>query len=331
MEMVRPARLLRQRWLRHTRLGLTVVAVALVEVVSFSAPNPISTAFARAEFDTAAGGRVILEVDLDRASHQEEALERVRMTIANRLEGVTGHTVLVHEKGSRLVVDLPEAGWEQLLRTKPGLNGLRTLFVTGRIELTMVDDGDATLARLSGLRSGIGLEWDRHLGPQHAVDAPYLKSSDPQALLAFAGNLSRPGRRLAVSVKPDAEGEYRTYLLDDPAPLTGDGVAEAHVAFRRGADDPNVTVSFTEGGARSLHALTSNKRFWRLAVVLDGRVAAAPVLMAPIQGGICELSLWFGRPKTEALNEARELSVILTSGPLAAPVRLISAEPLGSR
>jgi preprotein translocase subunit SecD len=332
MEMVRRARLLAQRWLRQAQLALTVLAVALIQVASFNPSNPLSTASARAEFAAVVGGRLILGVDLQRASHQEQLLERVRKTIANRLKSATGHTVLVQEKGSRLVVDLPEAAWERLLRIKSGLNGLRSLFVTGRLELTMVDDEDATLARLSGLPPGIGLEWDRYLGPKDVtVTAPYATSSDAQALLAFVGDLGRPGRVLAVSVKPDAKGKYRTYLLDDPAPLTGDGVAEAHVSFRRGEDWPNVTVSFTEGVAQSLDTLTSNNRFRRLAIVLDGRVVAAPIITAPIRGGICEIELWFKRPTAEALNEASDLSAILTSGPLAAPVRLISAEPLSGR
>src|SRR5258708_164266 len=134
MEMVRGARLLAQRWLRQAQLALTVLAVALIHVASFNSSNPLSTASARAEFATVVGGRLILDVDLQRASHQEQLLERVRKTIANRLKSATGHTVPVHEKGSRLVVELPEAAWGRLLRIKPGLNSLRSLFVAGSLE-----------------------------------------------------------------------------------------------------------------------------------------------------------------------------------------------------
>jgi hypothetical protein len=48
-------------------------------------------------------------------------------------------------------------------------------------------------------------------------------------------------------------------------------------------------------------------------------------------GGRLVLELWHGRPEAEARFEARVLSAILTSGPLAAPVRLIAAEPLAGR
>jgi preprotein translocase subunit SecD len=132
------------------------------------------------------------------------------------------------------------------------------------------------------------LEWDRFIGPKSApATAPYVKSNDRDALLALAERLSRPSRRVfAMSLHSNAEGEYRTYLLEQPARLTGDAVAEAHVAFRKGYENPNVTVSFTKDGAQSLVALTNNNLYRRLAIVLDGRVLAAPVMTSRIRGAV---------------------------------------------
>jgi hypothetical protein len=55
---------------------------------------------------------------------QGAALERVRKTIAKRLELVTGQAVPVRTEGSRMIVALPDAAWKRLLRLKLGSNGI---------------------------------------------------------------------------------------------------------------------------------------------------------------------------------------------------------------
>lgn len=307
-------------------------AAASIGFACLKLSNPVSVAIARLELATLGGARLVLDVDLDRAAEQQKVLEQVRKTIAKRLETATGHTVLVHGEGSRLFADLPRRAWAQLLRVNPGVDGLQKLFISAKLEFTIVDDEDASLKRLSELPPGITLEReDRLLGPKDAfLTVPYLASKDWQALLAFAKDRAPAGRVLAVSLKPDGTGEYRTYLLHERAALTGKDVSDARVSINRGEKWPSVVVAFTEPGARSLDSLTTSNRWRRLAIVFDGRVHSAPVITTPITGGYCEINLGgYKRPVVDALQEAKDLSLILKSGALAAPVHLVSVDPVG--
>jgi hypothetical protein len=158
---------------------------ALAAVGSLNPATPISTAVNGAIRGAVVGGRLILDVDLDRALDNGRLLERVSTTIADRLKSATGETVRVHATGSRLIVEVPLPAWERLWRIKPGLPALQSLFVTGRFEFTLVDDEDATLVRLAHLPPGIAFQRDHYLGPNSTGVAPYLTSTDDQTLLAF--------------------------------------------------------------------------------------------------------------------------------------------------
>lgn len=321
------------RWLKAARVLLVALAVVAAGVAWFKVSDRVYGAIARVEVATFGGGRLVFDVDLDRGAPAEELLARVRKTIASRLENVTGHTVVVHGEGSRLFADLPRRAWAQLLRVKPRLDGLQQLFVTAKLEFAIVDDADTTLARLSGLPSGIAVDWDRYEGANRAiVTAPYLTSNDWEALRAFGRDRAPAGRVLSVSLNPDGTGKYRTYLLHERAALTGDDVADARVAFDSGENPrPYVGVTFNEPGARLFESLTANNVFRRLAIVFDGRVDSAPIIQSAIPGGYCAIHLGGSKPIAEVLKEAKDLSLLLRAGALAAPVHLVSVEPLGPR
>src|SRR5216684_1207572 len=132
---------------------------------------------------------------------RDQLLERLRGRIASRLERFTGHTVLVHSEGSRLFADLPPRALAQLERLQRGRDTLQRLFIPARLEFKVVDDSDQTLARLTSLPPEVTLEWDRYQGPGGAlVTAPYLTSSDGQALRALIREMAPAERVFAISL-----------------------------------------------------------------------------------------------------------------------------------
>ena len=319
------------RWRRAARILLAALGVVAAGIVWIQLEHPVSAAIAHAELAVWGGGRLVLDVDLDRGPQDKVVLERVRKTIASRLEKATGHTVLVHAEGSRLHADLPPRALAQLRRVMPRLDGLEKLLVPAKVELTIVDDADSTVARLSGLPPGVTVDWDHYEGAGGAiVTAPYLTSKDAQALLVLGKDRAPPGRVLAVSLRPDQSGKYRTYLLQERAALTGDEIRDARVAFDQpdGKPRPYVSVGFSKRGTQMFADLTARNVFRRVAIVFDGRVESAPIVQSAIPTGYCSIHLGGVKPVKEQLQEAKDLSLLLTSGALAAPVRLVSVEPL---
>ncbi len=265
---------------------------------------------------------------------RDQLLERLRGRIASRLERFTGHTVLVHSEGSRLFADLPPRALAQLERLQRGRDTLQRLFIPARLEFKVVDDSDQTLARLTPLPPEVTLEWDRYQGPGGAlVTAPYLTSSDGQALRALIREMAPAERVFAISLGLDAAGKYRTFLLHERAGLTGEYVTDARAAFDGSGDSPRpyVSVTFNKRGARLFGSLTAGNVSRRLAIVLDGQVDSAPIIQTAITEGVCSIHLGGVKPIQEVLQEAKDLSLLLRSGALAAPVRLIAIERIPAR
>jgi preprotein translocase subunit SecD len=268
------------------------------------------------------------------ATVREQLLAGVRGTIARRLERFTGHTVLVHSEAARLFADLPRRALVELERRQRGDDTLQKLFIPARLEFKVVDDEDRTLARVTPLPPGVTLEWDRYQGPGGAlVTAPYLTSSDGQALRGVIRDVAPAERVFAIGRGADAAVKYRTFLLHERAGLTGEYVRDARVAFDRTSENPRpyVSLRFNERGARLFGSLTAGNVSRRLAIVLDGEVDSAPIIQNAITEGVCSINLGGAKRIDEMLHEAKDLSLLLKSGALAAPVRLISAERIPPR
>ena len=108
----------------------------------------------------------------------------------------------------------------------------------------------------------------------------------------------------------DAQGE--PYLLEKNVPLTGEGLANAHVNYGQ-FGSPEVSFALTPEGSKIFSQLTAANIGRRLAIVLDGRVKSAPVIQSQIsdQGQIT------GRFTQQ---EALDLALVLRSGALPAPL-----------
>jgi preprotein translocase subunit SecD len=67
-----------------------------------------------------------------------------------------------------------------------------------------------------------------------------------------------------------------------------------------------------------------------MAIVLDDTVDSAPIIQTEIPGGVCTIHLGGLKPVQEILNEAKDLALVLKSGALPAPVRILEERSVGA-
>ena len=142
-----------------------------------------------------------------------------------------------------------------------------------------------------------------------------MVSADPELLKKATAGESVEGYELLR----DAQGE--PYLLEKKVPLTGAGLANAHVNYGQ-FGSPEVSFALTPEGSKIFSQLTGANIGRRLAIVLDGKVKSAPVIQSQIsdQGQIT------GRFTQQ---EAMDLSLVLRSGALPAPLYVEEERTVG--
>jgi len=104
--------------------------------------------------------------------------------------------------------------------------------------------------------------------------------SDLQAAVRFEVRLAedRPAPGLREVKVPDSD---RSIYLHDEVVVTNSDIAAARV-ISSGQGHYSVGVEFSASGAEKMRAATANHIGKPVAILLDGQVAAAPVLRTPI-------------------------------------------------
>jgi len=112
-------------------------------------------------------------------------------------------------------------------------------------------------------------------------------------------------------------------LVESTTLMTGDVVSDARV---RPGDLPNsriVALDLNARGARLFEDITSANVKRRLAIILDDTIYSAPVIQERIPGGRAVISGSF------TADEARDLSIVLRTGALPAPVSIAEERTVG--
>jgi preprotein translocase subunit SecD len=116
-------------------------------------------------------------------------------------------------------------------------------------------------------------------------------------------------------------------LLKRQVVLTGDRINDAQPGFDGQTGEPAVHINLDGTGARIFQQLTRDNVGKRMAMVLvekgKGEVVTAPVIRTEIGGGRVQIS---GRMTTV---EAREVSLLLRAGALAAPMEIVEERTVG--
>jgi len=256
---------------------------------------------------------------------KESAVDQAVKTIRNRVDkwGVSEPTIAKRGDAS-ILVQLPGYSNPEIGKT-------------AQLEFKIVDDTDQTVTKLKDLPPGVTLNWDRYNGAGDAlVSSPYLESKDRAALVQYLKDKAPSGHVFAIGKvegRARADATYRSWLLDQKQGMTGEYITDAAVRFDNSPGEgnrPYVEVRFNRTGADLFGKLTKENVKRRMAIVLEDTVDSAPIIQTEIPGGICSIHLGGLKPVNEVVEEARQLVLLLQSGALPAPVRILEERSVGA-
>src|SRR3954467_212423 len=261
---------------------------------------------------------------------KESAVDQAVKAIRNRVDkwGVSEPTIAKRGDAS-ILVQLP--GYSNPEKAK------ELIGKTAQLEFRIADDSDTTITTLKDLPAGVTLDWDRYEGAGGAqVSSPYLTSKDRALLEQYIKDKAPKDHAIAIGkVESRVRGDttYRNWLLDKKQGLTGEYITDARVAFDQSPGEgnrPYVQLTFNKTGADLFGTLTKNNVKKRMAIVLDDTVDSASIIQSEIPGGICSIHLGGLKPVNEILDEAKDLALVLKSGALPAPVRILEERSVGA-
>ncbi|MDQ3035777.1 MAG: protein translocase subunit SecD [Myxococcota bacterium] len=272
---------------------------------------------------------------------RETAVEQARETIGNRIDEMGLREASVMSRDTDIIVELPGASEADFERMR------EIIARTARLEFKVVDDLGDFVQGLDDIPEGITRTTEvvsaGEENPQ--VVSNYLLASGVGArelLQTYVRTLEDADRvpddhQLAIGQAETgeldegetAEEAWRTYYLYRRADLTGDAIDDASVAVDPQDNQPYVSIVFNGAGARAFEQLTGANVKRRMAIVLDDRVASAPVIQQRIGGGRAQITLGGFREYNELLNEANDLTIVLRAGALPAPIRPSNEQLIG--
>lgn len=184
-------------------------------------------------------------------------------------------------------------------------------------ETTVVREGEADiLVQLPGIQDP---ERAKELIGKTAVLE--FKLLDDKRQLAAGETEAPPGDEI-LEGQPQ-EGGATHYLVESPVLMTGETVTDARVRPGAQGQGPYVTVDLNPAGADTFGTLTTENVGRHLAIILDDTVYSAPVIKEPIPGGHVQITGNF------TFEEAHALAIVLRSGALPAPVKIIEERTVG--
>lgn len=149
-------------------------------------------------------------------------------------------------------------------------------------------------------------------GPDPAVLRDYVARSG----IAIPAELELVFEHVtATHTAGDDHDYWRSYLVERASALDGTAIADAITSYDQYTGRPIVLLDFDERGARVFGELTARIAGRKLATMLGGVVASAPIINGPIRGGRASITMG-GSVASEQEREARALSEVLRFGGL---------------
>jgi protein-export membrane protein SecD len=324
--------------MRHMKLGwLVVMALGLAACDRLQAPVsplPADSPYILVELDVAADHENLLEGLSQRmAAALREAspsirynargadAEAARIRLADVADLPRARQALaeitvgfdVSEKADGLIEVRPTPASDQALaeghRTQIIEILRRRLDPTGASRVSLEPHGDRRiLVRVADAEA---------LDAARAVITPMAQITfhmvhDVAAEAAAAGDLPR-GTVFAQPYLSDGQSEI---VLERPE-FTGEHIANASPSTDSYTGQFVLAFQFDSEGARRFCRITTDHTGSRFAILLDGRVLTAPTINEPICGGSGQISGNF------TAQSANELALLMRSGALPAPVRIV--------
>jgi len=258
----------------------------------------ISEQFPNLSLESVSEGKIVYNLDAQEIKRiKESSVEQALETIRNRVDefGVTEPTIHT-QSGNEIVIQLPGI--------KDTKRAIELVGKTAILEFKLLDDESPVAAQLPG---------------------SILPSEAPKILEQFAGQIPE-GDEILFGRERNKETGVETltvYLMKKHALLTGEFLTEARVNIDQRYNEPYVSISFDSVGSRLFEQVTANNVKKRLAIILDNNVYSSPVIQEKIAGGNAQISGSFG------MQEAKDLAIVLRSGSLPAPLKMLQNLTVG--
>lgn len=326
--------------------------------------NALRFTYVKKGIDLAGGTYLVLSVEIDKAIEARLGLESRALDQFLRSNDIRELPVSKEVKEKTLTLEFStEEGARAcaalLVDKKAGLLAVKRsdkevlLTLTGEVEAHIRSGAvEQALNVLSNRLGGYGVEGivvQQHGDHQIVVQLPGL--DDPEhvksvitktahlefkivedaaasrdALLdKFDGDL--PSDKMIISSKTEIvdgrEVAGRYYLVSVYPDMTGDHIVSAEVS-RDEYNKPQVNFKLDSVGSREFAELTGNNIGRNLGIIIDDIMFSAPVIQSEISGGSGRIS------GVEGQREAFDLSVVLRSGSLLAPLKFEQENRVGA-
>jgi preprotein translocase subunit SecD len=257
------------------------------------------------------------------ANMRETAVRQSERTITNRIDtlGVLEPTVIARPNDGDIIIEVPGAQEASFERIKSIISR------TAQLKFQIVDDEGDSRSIFTAPPEGIYLNADSQ------TFAEAFGETARDALRAYAATLPVPDDHEIVIGRQDPDPErggegWRTYYLFRLAEVTGEDLDDAAVGFDPQSGSPEVDFTMNTRGATRMADLTGRSIGKRMAIVLDDRVESAPVIQGQI-GARGRITLGAYLDRSQLLQEAKDLVVVLQAGALPAPLRPANEQLIG--
>lgn len=311
--------------------------------------------------DLKGGTYLLLQVVSQKAV--ENTLQRIGSDINDSLQkaGVSGAKA-TYQPPDRLAITLPpgaaaRSALDKALLDYPQLQGMpgstpQTTIVAlppeqvKKIEASAVEQALETIRNRIDQFGVVEPTVQRQAADEVVVELPGL--SDPQRAINLIGKTAvlqfqlldeenSIAKALSGDIPPGDEILYQKvvdkvtgrevrrtpYLVQKKVLMTGQYITNAEVRIDQRFNEPYVSLTFDSTGARIFARITTENVKKRLAIILDGNVYSAPVIQEPITGGQAQITGNF------TPQEAHDLAIVLRSGALPAPVKVLENRTVG--
>jgi preprotein translocase subunit SecD len=225
------------------------------------------------------------------------AVEQALETIRNRVDQFGVAEPTIHRQAdNEIVIQLPGI--------KDTRRAIELVGKTAILEFKLLDDESPIAAQLP---------------------ASIAPGDEEKILKEFADKIPEDDEILFGRVRNKETGvEVKlVYLVKKQSLMTGEFLTEARVNIDQRFNEPYVSLSFNSTGAKLFEQITANNVKKRLAIILDNNVYSAPVIQERIAGGNAQITGTF------TMQEAKDLAIVLRSGSLPAPLKMLQNVTVG--
>lgn len=233
------------------------------------------------------------EINDIKDSSADQALE----TIRNRIDQFGVREPTIHRQATNeIVVQLPGV--------RDTSRAIDLIGKTAILEFKLLDDENPVAAQLPAFI---------YTGEEESLMREFADKIPAEDEMLFGRDVDKQtGREIK-----------RVYLIKKQLMMTGDLLTEAKVSIDQLYNEPYVHISFNSAGAKIFEQITAANIQKRLAIILDNNVYSAPVIKDRIAGGSAQIEGLF------TMDEAKDLAIVLRSGSLKAPMKMLQNVTVG--